>query len=115
MDDRLDAIGVLVANCELEEITLVDKSDYVVDIFLIHGHTGILFGEKQLSYMLQAVVLLHGSYAHTGDKHLGNVLVIKLQSGAHKVAFLLLQNALFLDLVDDIFQLVLGYRRSVAA
>lgn len=64
--------------------------------------------EEQLLCFLYCGIRGESHHADTGDQNIADGSFVKLEGGNDQIAFLFFQYAFLLDLVNDVFQFVLG-------
>ena len=92
---------------EPEKVLVGNHANDVVHVLFVYRKPGKVIVQKHLLCLFDGGIRRQGDHPDTWNQYLADRGLIELQSGDHQIAFLFFQNALFLDLVNDVFQLVL--------
>ena len=86
----------------------VQDADDVVDLVLIHGDARVALADDQVMDLFGIVVDVNNGDVNAGGQDLLRGLFVKLQRRLHQLALLLLEDAFFLNVLDNHLELVLG-------
>ena len=99
----------------LEKSLVRDDADNVIETLLVNRQTRIHLTAEKLLYLVDRGIHLNTDDLDTRDKYLVDGYVIEFEGTFDEFTLLFLDNALFLDLIDHIFELVLGNAGSLIA